>query len=197
MKRRLLLGSLGAIAGALIGAIAWAAITAATHFQIGYMAIGVGFLAGYGMRTLGGGRDRADGVIAGIVAFLGCVLGNLLTAVIDFAPHDAAHRGIPELTLLILSIPKLAWFMLTQNFSIMDLRVLRACGVRGLSHRAQTARDEDERRGSSANGDEPARRNITSIDLMLSAASRLSASGNAASRRSASDTVRDTPSRRS
>jgi hypothetical protein len=121
MARRLVLGTLGAIAGALIGAIAWGAITAATHFQIGYMAIGVGFLAGYGMRTLGGGRDRADGVIAGIVAFLGCVLGNLLTVVIDFAPHDGAHRGIVELTLLILLSPKLAWFMLTQSFSIMDL----------------------------------------------------------------------------
>ena len=62
------------------------------------MAVGVGFLAGYGMRVLGGGRDRADGVVAGVVAFAGCALGNLLTVVIDFAPHDDAHRGILELT---------------------------------------------------------------------------------------------------
>jgi hypothetical protein len=121
MRQRLLLGTLGSIAGALIGAIAWGAITAATHFQIGYMAIGVGFLAGYGMRTLGGGRDRADGVIAGIVAFLGCVLGNLLTVIIDFAPHDDAHRGIVELTLMVLMAPKTAWSLLTLNFSVMDL----------------------------------------------------------------------------
>ena len=118
---KLLLGTLGSIAGALLGAIAWGAITATTHFQIGYMAVGVGFLAGYGMRVLGGGRDRADGVIAGIVAFLGCVLGNLLTEVIDFAPHDNAHRSIAELTLLLLFNPKLAWFMLTQNFNFMDV----------------------------------------------------------------------------
>jgi hypothetical protein len=121
MGGRLLLGTLGAIAGAILGAIAWGAITAATHFQIGYMAIGVGFLAGFGMRMLGGGRDRADGAIAGIVAFLGCVLGNLLTVVIDFAPHDNAHRGVAELTLLLLLNPKLAWFMLSENFSIMDV----------------------------------------------------------------------------
>jgi hypothetical protein len=101
MKGKLWLGTLGAIAGALLGAIAWGAITAATHFQIGYMAVGVGFLAGYGMRVLGGGRDRADGVIAGIVAFFGCVLGNVLTVVIDFARHDDAHRGIAELTVTI------------------------------------------------------------------------------------------------
>jgi hypothetical protein len=107
--------------GAILGAIAWGAITAATHFQIGYMAVGVGFLAGYGMRMLGGGRDRADGVIAAIVAFLGCVLGNLLTVVIEFAPHDDAHRGVAELTLLLLFNPKLAWLMLSENFSIMDV----------------------------------------------------------------------------
>ncbi len=121
MKRRLLLGTVGAIAGALLGAIAWGAITAATHFQIGYMAVGVGFLAGYGMRTLGGGRDRADGFIAGAVAFLGCVLGNLLTVIIEFAPQDRTHRGIIELTLLVLTNPKLAWILLTQSFSVMDL----------------------------------------------------------------------------
>jgi hypothetical protein len=121
VKRRLLLGTLGAIAGALVGAIAWAAISAATHFQIGYVAVGVGFLAGYGMRTLGGGRDRADGVIAGAVAFLGCVLGNMLSVVIDFAPHDQAHRGIVELTFLVLLNPTLAWFMLSHTFSMMDV----------------------------------------------------------------------------
>jgi hypothetical protein len=121
MRGKLLLGTLGAIAGALLGAIAWGAITAATHFQIGYMAVGVGFLAGYGMRVLGGGRDRADGVIAAVVAFLGCGLGNLLTVVIEFAPHDNGHRGVAELTLLVLFNPKLAWLMLSENFSLMDV----------------------------------------------------------------------------
>jgi hypothetical protein len=121
MRGKLILGTLGAIAGALLGAIAWGAITATTHLQIGYMAVGVGFLAGYGMRVLGGGRDRADGVIAGIVAFAGCVLGNLLTVVIDFAPHDNAHRGILELTTVVVLNPKLAWLLLRESFSIMDV----------------------------------------------------------------------------
>src|ERR1043165_39906 len=31
---------------ALIGAIGWAIVTATTHFQIGFMAVGVGFLVG-------------------------------------------------------------------------------------------------------------------------------------------------------
>ena len=65
MVMRLVTGTVGAVIGAIIGAIAWAAISSATGFQIGYVAVGVGFLAGYGMRTLGGGRDRADGIVAG------------------------------------------------------------------------------------------------------------------------------------
>ena len=101
MRKRLILGTLGAIAGAVLGAIGWAAVTASTGYQIGYVAVAVGFLAGYGMRTLGGGRDRADGVIAAVVAFLGCVLGDLLTAVAQFAPHDALHRTVPQLLSLI------------------------------------------------------------------------------------------------
>jgi hypothetical protein len=121
MTAKLLLGTLGAIVGALLGAIAWGAITAMTHFQIGYMAVGVGFLAGYGMRVLGGGRERADGVIAGIVAFLGCVVGNLLTVVIDFAPHDTAHRGVAELALMLIVNPNVAWALLTHSFGLMDL----------------------------------------------------------------------------
>jgi hypothetical protein len=121
MTQRVLLGTLGAIAGALLGAVAWGGISAATHFQIGYMAVGVGFLAGYGMRTLGGGRDRVDGVIAAVVAVLGCVLGNVLSAVIDFAPHDDAHRSVVDLTMVVLLHPKVAWFMLSENFNIMDV----------------------------------------------------------------------------
>lgn len=121
MSAKLLQGTLGAVVGALLGAVAWGAITAATHFQIGYMAIGVGFLAGFGMRMLGGGRDRADGVVAGIVAFFGCALGNVLSAVIEFAPHDNAHRGVVEIAMLVLLHPKLAWLMLSENFNVMDL----------------------------------------------------------------------------
>jgi hypothetical protein len=122
MNAKLLLqGTLGAVVGAILGAVAWGAITAMTHFQIGYMAIGVGFLAGFGMRVLGGGRDRADGVVAGIVAFLGCALGNVLSAVIEFAPHDNAHRGVVEIATVVLLHPNVAWLMLSENFNVMDL----------------------------------------------------------------------------
>ncbi|MDB5072838.1 MAG: hypothetical protein JWM87_3949 [Candidatus Eremiobacteraeota bacterium] len=119
MNAKLLLGIVGALTGAVLGAVAWAAITASTHFQIGYMAVGVGVLAGYGMRVLSGGRDRADGIAAGVVAFLGCVLGNLLTAAVVIAQQE--HYAIVDTVLSVLLQPELAFRLLRAGFDMMDL----------------------------------------------------------------------------
>jgi hypothetical protein len=119
MSPKLLAGTLAAIAGAIVGAIAWAAITAATSFQIGYMALGVGFLAGFGMRAVGGGRERADGIVAGVIAFAGCVLGNLLAAGVVIAQHE--HYPIASVLLAFVHSPRLAGEILREGFSIMDV----------------------------------------------------------------------------
>jgi ABC-type amino acid transport system permease subunit len=119
MVSKLMLGTVGAVAGALLGAAAWAAITAATNFQIGYMAVGVGILAGAGMRWLGGGRERADGIIAGIVALLGCVLGNLLTVDVQLAQHE--HYPIAAMIAVSLTKPALAAELIRASFNAMDL----------------------------------------------------------------------------
>lgn len=73
----------GAIAGsvaALVGAGIWAAITAYSGYQIGYMALGVGFLVGIVMKKAGNGRSAAFGILAAVIAVIGCVAGNLLSA---------------------------------------------------------------------------------------------------------------------
>jgi hypothetical protein len=117
--RKVVLGTLGAVVGAVIGAIAWAAITAATNFQIGYMAIGVGFLAGYGMRVLSGGLVRSEGIIAGAVALLGCVLGNLLTGVVVIAQHE--HFPLWVVAAAVFTHLGFAREILTYGFNVMDL----------------------------------------------------------------------------
>jgi len=78
----------GAFAGfgaALLGACAWALITVLTGFQIGWMAIGVGFLVGYSVRTFGRGVDTVFGITGAVFALLGCALGNLLSVAIVVA----------------------------------------------------------------------------------------------------------------
>lgn len=119
MNAKLLLGILGACVGAAIGAIAWAAITATTSFQIGYMAVGVGLLAGYGMRLLSGGRDRAGGIAAGVIALLGCMAGNVLTAVVVVAQHE--HYNVLAASLGVATKPALAFELLRDGFDVMDL----------------------------------------------------------------------------
>jgi ABC-type lipoprotein release transport system permease subunit len=74
------------------------------------------------MRVLGGGRDRADGLIAGVVAFLGCVVGNVLAVVMTVANHQ--HMPPAETlgaSIAVLTHPVLAYRLLAMSFSIMDV----------------------------------------------------------------------------
>lgn len=77
-EQNLTLGIVGGVAGALAGAILWALITAVTNFQIGWMAVGVGFLVGIAVRTLGKGIDKIFGFAGAALALLGCLAGNIL-----------------------------------------------------------------------------------------------------------------------
>jgi len=77
-EQNLLSGILGGAAGAIIGAALWAVVTVVTGYQIGFMAVGVGFLAGLGVRRFGKGIDPSFGYAGAGLALLGCALGNLL-----------------------------------------------------------------------------------------------------------------------
>ena len=80
-EQNLPLGILAGLGAAVIGAVVWAAITVATEYQIGYMAIAVGFIVGFAMRTLGKGVDQIYGIIGGVLALFGCVLGNFFSMI--------------------------------------------------------------------------------------------------------------------
>lgn len=68
------------LVAALVGAAIWAVVTVTTKFQIGWMAVGVGFLVGYSVRTVGRGTTAPYGFAGAALALLGCVMGNLLSA---------------------------------------------------------------------------------------------------------------------
>lgn len=73
--------AIGAAAvAALLGAAAWAGVTVLSGWQVGYMAIGVGFIVGYAVRRFGRGIDPIYGAIGAGFALVGCLAGNLLTA---------------------------------------------------------------------------------------------------------------------
>lgn len=110
-------GALAGTAAALGGAAVWAAITAATGYQIGWMAIGIGFLVGFAVRLVGKGIDKVFGVLGASLAFAGCVAGNLLTG----CWYLAQSTGADLVDVLADLTPSLAARILEATFSPMDL----------------------------------------------------------------------------
>ena len=113
------LGILGGAIGAAIGAGLWALITSLTNFQIGWMAVGVGFLTGLGVRRFGQGIDKVYGLAGAVLALLGCVAGNLITVCI-FA---SKQNGRPALELLAGLTPSLSWAILMETTDPIGLLI--------------------------------------------------------------------------
>lgn len=110
----------GAAAGfvaAVIGAVLWAVITVATGWQIGFMAIGVGFLVGLTMRAAGKGIDPYFGYVGGALALIGCLLGNFFTACWMLADFQA----VSVFSVLGEMTPAAAFDLMSVTFGIMDL----------------------------------------------------------------------------
>jgi hypothetical protein len=87
-EQNLVAGTAAALVAGLIGAAVWAGIGYAFEIQIGWLAIGIGALVGMAMRIFGKGVQMHLPVIAGGIALLSVVLGNLLTT---FAFVAKAH----------------------------------------------------------------------------------------------------------
>lgn len=109
--------ALAGFATASILAAAWAGITAATEYQIGFMAIAVGFLVGHAVRVAGHGVDVSFRVLGSLLALLGCAAGNLLAGCIFFA--RAQEVGV-ERVFEVLDAD-LAWNLMRAMSSPMDL----------------------------------------------------------------------------
>jgi hypothetical protein len=86
-EQNLGMGVVGGLMGMVIGAVLWAVITVVTDYQIGWMAIGVGFLVGLGVQLLGKGLSSSFGVAAAVLAGVGCLLGNFLV-IIGFVSQE-------------------------------------------------------------------------------------------------------------
>ena len=77
---------------AVIGGGVWALIAHATGYEIGWIAIGVGFLCGLGVRYLGKGETNLFRGIGAGSAFFGIVLGKLMA--ITWTASDAGITGL-------------------------------------------------------------------------------------------------------
>lgn len=104
------------LATAVLCAILWAVITVVTEYQIGYMAIGVGFAVGYVIKVVGKGYDQSFGFLGAGLALLGCLLGNFFT-VIGFIANEEGMGYFETFGAAIGYAPEL----MMETFSPIDL----------------------------------------------------------------------------
>ena len=116
-EQNLIMGTMGGFLGAAIGAILWTVITVITEYQIGYMALGVGFLTGIGVKFLGKGVDRSFQIAGAALALAGCLAGNLMVVVI-FGSLETGHSVS---TILSGLTPSIVADLYASTFNIMDL----------------------------------------------------------------------------
>jgi hypothetical protein len=111
------LGILAGFGASLVGAVIWAVVTVATGYQIGYLAVGVGFLVGMAIRYVGKGFDMPFGIAGAALALFGCVFGNFLS-IIGFI---ANAQGIGYFETLMAIDYSLVPSLMMETFQIMDL----------------------------------------------------------------------------
>lgn len=102
---------------AIIGSLLWAAITVSTEYQIGYMAIAIGFGIGYVIREFGKGIDPIFGYLGAILALLSCIFGNIL-GIIGFV---ANQEGLSYINTLLGLDYSLLPSVMAESFSPIDL----------------------------------------------------------------------------
>jgi hypothetical protein len=111
------LALIAGLVAAAVGAGLWAVITVASGWQIGWMAVGVGFLVGIASRKLGNGSTVVFGIIGAVLSLAGCLAGNLLS-VVGFITKE---YGTPFLANLSQLTPPVAVNLLVETGSPMDL----------------------------------------------------------------------------
>ena len=116
-EQSLAMGIFAGFFAAIAGAATWGLVTAYTGYQIGYMAIGVGFLVGFAVRVAGKGIDPSFGVVSAVLSLLGCVLGNLWTMTYFLA----ANQGVPFLKAVAQLNPDIAVNIMVSTFNYMDI----------------------------------------------------------------------------
>jgi len=103
----------------VVGAVLWAIVTVLAKMQIGFMALGVGFLVAWAVRQFGRGQEPVYSYIGGGFALFGCVLGNLLSAC-GFAAVSE-ERSIVAVVTTVLSDARLIAQVMQATFNPMDL----------------------------------------------------------------------------
>ena len=127
----LVMGLIGGVIAMLVSAIVWGAVTYFTGYQIGWMAIGVGFLVGIAIKFFGRGKTLIFGLSGAALALIGCLLGNLMF----YAGVIAREDSMPFLQVffLLLQTPAAVMEVFTIAFDIKDILFYAIAAYAGFS----------------------------------------------------------------
>jgi hypothetical protein len=117
MEQNLPMGFVAGFAAALLGALLWAIITVSTGYQIGWMAVGVGFLVGFSINKMGRGIDKTFGIMGAALALLGCLMGNMFTLLGVVANEE----GMGYFELFLTADYSAVLDIMIETFSPMDI----------------------------------------------------------------------------
>src|SRR5688572_1235974 len=82
-------GLAAGVLSAIMGAALWAAISLFSGYQIGWIALLLGFFVAAAVRNFGRGTQRRFAIAGAILVLLSCALGNLLAALGFTARQEA------------------------------------------------------------------------------------------------------------
>lgn len=127
----LLMGLIGGVIAMLVGAIVWGAVTYFTEYQIGWMAIGVGFFVGLAIKYFGRGKTMIFGISGAVLALIGCVLGNLMFYSGVIAQEEGA--AFLEVFFFFFLSPAASIELFTVAFDFMDIFFYALAAYAGFS----------------------------------------------------------------
>ena len=113
-------------ATALLCAVVWGIISILTGYQIGWIAVGVGFAVGVAVRVVGNGDNPIFGIVAGTLSLLAVVLGNVI-CIAGVLANLSGSDDMPEKISVfsaffrLLMNPGLTMELLKLTFSPMDI----------------------------------------------------------------------------
>ena len=127
----LLMGLIGGGVAMLVGALVWGAITYFTEYQVGWIAIGIGFLVGVAIRFFGKGKTLIFGIAGAVLALIGCLLGNFIFYAGVIAREESA--SLLEVFFLLLLNPAATLEVFTIAFDFMDILFYGLAAYAGFS----------------------------------------------------------------
>jgi hypothetical protein len=125
------MGLIGGFIAMLVSAIVWGAVTYFTEYQIGWLAVGVGFLVGVAIKFFGRGKTLIFGISGATLALIGCLLGNLMFYAGIIAREQSS--SFLEVFFFFLVTPAAAIEVFTIASGFMDLVFYALAAYAGFS----------------------------------------------------------------